>query len=177
MRTALPEGNYYAELIEFNWTLVMNWVTVIVLFLILKKFFFEKVHNFIVARQDAVQNAYDNAESVNRAADERLEAYNKQIANIESEGRDIIQRAKTRADDQAKRILDEAQQKAEAMMERTRTEIEREQRKAVAEMKDQIAILALMAAEKIIEKDLEIEGQDAFIDQVVEQVGKSAWQN
>ena len=173
----MPEGNYYSQLIEFNWTLVMNWVTVIVLFLILKKFFFEKVHNFIVARQNAVQDAFDNAESVNRAAAEKLETYNKQIANIESEGREIIQKAKNRADDQAKRILDEAQQKAEALMERTRTEIEREQRKAVAEMKSQIASLALMAAEKIIEKDLEIEGQDAFIDQIVEQVGTSAWQN
>jgi F-type H+-transporting ATPase subunit b len=173
----VPEGDFFSPLISFNLTLVMNWVTVIVLFLILKKFFFEKVHNFIVARQNAVQDAFDNAESMNRVAAERLDTYNKRIAEIEGEGRDIIQKAKIKADDQARRILDEAQQKADAMMDKTQKEIERERQKALSEMKGQVAALALMAAEKILEKDLEIEGQDAFVDQVIEQVGASVWQN
>lgn len=166
-----------AELIEFNWTLVMIWVTILVLFLILKKFFFEKVHNFVIARENAVKDAFDGAEITNRKADEKLDAYNKRIANIENEGREIIQKAKKRADDQAKRILDEAQAKADFMTLQAQNEIEREKQKALSEMKNQVGILALLAAEKIIEKNLEIEGQDVLIDQIIEQVGKSTWQN
>jgi len=167
----------YLGLIEFTPTLVMNWITVFVLFLVLKIFFFEKVHNFVMARENAVKDAFDNAEIVNRKANETLDNYNKKIANIESERREIIEKARIKADDQAKRILEEAQKKAEALMERTQNDIEREKVKALSEMKGQIAALALMAAEKIIEKDLEIEGQDMFIDRIIEQVGNSAWQN
>ena len=37
----------YTGLIEINWSIIMIWITVIVLFLVLKKFFFEKVKNFM----------------------------------------------------------------------------------------------------------------------------------
>ena len=171
------EGNYYTALIEWNWTLVMNWVTVLVLFLILKKFFFEKVHNFVVARENAVKDAFDNAELTNRKADEKLESYNKKIADIESEGREIIKNAKVKADRNANDIIDEAHQKADAMLIKAKDEIEREKALALAEMRNQIVVLALMAAEKIMEKDFELEGQEAFIDKIIEQAGTSGWQH
>jgi len=155
----------------------MNWVTIIVLFLVLKHFFFDKVHKFIEARQEAVKDVIDNAEATNRRADEKLDAYNKRIAGIESEGREIIKNAKVKADMQAADILEEANKRAEAMLEKALKEIEREKAQAIADMKNQIVTLSLMAAEKIMEKNLEIEGQDAFIDKIIEQAGTSGWQN
>lgn len=167
----------FAPLISFNGTLAMNWLTVLVLFLILKKFFFEKVHNFVVARENSVKDAFENAEATNRKADEKLEAYNKRIANIENEGREIIKNAKQKADNQAQQIIQEAHEKAEKMMQQAQSEIEREQRKALSEMKNQVAVLALFAAEKIMEKNLETEGQGAFIDKIIEEAGAGGWQN
>ncbi|MEG1584358.1 MAG: ATP synthase F0 subunit B, partial [Anaerovorax sp.] len=80
----------YADLITLNWTMAMILVTVLVLYLILKHFFFEKVHNFMLARQNAIVDAFDNADHVNKLADEKLEGYNRQISNIEAEGRELI---------------------------------------------------------------------------------------
>ena len=155
----------------------MNWVTVIVLFLILKKFFFEKVYNFVQKRENAINDAYDNAEAVNRKADEKLEAYNKRIANIESEGREIIKNAKVKADNQAVEIIEEANKRANSIMEKAKEEIERERVRAISDMKAQIIAMALMAAEKIMEKDLSETGQEAFIDKIIEQAGTSGWRN
>ena len=155
----------------------MNWVTVIVLFLVLKRFFFEKVYNFVLARENAVKETLDNAEATSRIADEKLEDYNRRIADIEGEGREIIKNAKIKADIQANDIIAEANGKAEAMLEDAVKEIEREKTKAISEMKSQISIMALMTAEKIMEKNLEMEGQDAFIDRIIDQVGTSKWQN
>jgi len=171
------EGHYYSELIEFNMTLIMNWVTLLVLFLILKKFFFEKVRNFIAARERAIQDAYDNAEITNNKADMKLEAYKKRIADVEGEGREIIKKAKEKADGQANDIIDAANKKAEEIMVKAKNEIEREKAQAIVDMKGQIAMYAVMAAEKIVEKELEVEGQDAFIDKIIEQAGTSKWRN
>ncbi len=168
---------FYAGLIEFNWTLVMMWVTVLVLYLILKRFFFEKVHNFMMERENKVKDAFDQAERVNSMADDKLSQYDKQIANVENEGREIIKHAKIKAEAQAKDIIDQADRKASEMMLQAQREIEMERMKAVNDMKQQIAGLAIFAAEKIIEKQLEVSGQEEIIQRVIEQAGNSGWQN
>jgi hypothetical protein len=35
----------------------------------------------------------------------------------------------------------------------------------------------MLAAEKVLEQQLNVYGQDALVDQIIEEVGKSAWQN
>ncbi len=167
----------YTGLIEFNWTLVMQWVTVLVLYLILKRFFFEKVHNFMLDRQNAVKDSFDQAERTNQIADEKLAEYNKKILNLENEGREIIKNAKIKAEATAKEITDEANRKANEMLLQAQREIEREKLKAVSEMRQQIASLAIFAAEKIIEKQLDASGQEEIIQRVIEQAGNSGWQN
>jgi F-type H+-transporting ATPase subunit b len=155
----------------------MHWVTVLILFLLLKKFFFEKIHNFIMARDSMIKDAFDNAEITNRKAEERLEAYNKRLSEIEAEGRDAIKQAKAKAEAQAKNILEDASAKAEEMLERAKIDIQREKDQAILDMREQIIAFSLMAAEKIIEKDLDAEGQDVFIDKLIEEAGRTEWRN
>ena len=155
----------------------MIWITVIILFLVLKKFFFEKVHKFVEARENSIKDAYDSAEAVNRKADEKMENYNKKIAKIEGEGREIIKEAKIRAEAQAAEIVQDANNKANEMMLAAEKQIERERQKALAEMKEQVAALALLAAEKIVERDIAQIGQDQIVDEIIEQAGASQWQN
>lgn len=167
----------HTALIEFNWTLLMIAVNIFILYLILKRFFFEKIREFMLDRQASISDAFENAERVNRQADEKLSDYKKQIANIEAEGREIIKNAKMKADAQAKEITDEAGRKASEMILQAQKEIEREKLKAVNDMRDQIASLAILAAEKIIEKQLDSAGQQEIVHNIIEQAGKSEWQN
>ena len=167
----------YTGLIEFNWTLLFVWLTVLVLYFILKHFFFEKVHNFMVARETQVRDSFENAEQVNLMADKKLDSYEKKIAQIEGEGREIIKNAKIKADAQAKNIIDEAKDKAAVMIKKAEDEIERQQLHAVGEMKAQIVGLAIMAAERILEKQMDSAGQQEMIAGILEEAGKSEWQN
>lgn len=165
----------YTGLIEFNWTLVFMWLTLVVLYLILKHFFFEKVHNFMVARENQVRESFENADRANQLAEDKLTAYEKKIADIEGEGREIIKTAKIKADAQAKDIIDEAGEKAANMIKMAEQEIQRLQQKAVAGMKAEIAGLAILAAEKVLEKQLDASGQAELISEIIEEAGKSGW--
>ena len=155
----------------------MVWVTVLVLYLILKRFFFEKVHNFMMERQAGIQKDLDDAEETSARAEKLLVDYQAQIANLEEEGRMIVADAKKRADLQAKRIVEEAEAKAGQLVSQAEAEIEREKLKALAEMKQYIADLAICAAEQILEKQIDAKGQNEIIDRIIEQEGKSQWQN
>lgn len=167
----------YTGLIEFNWTLLFVWLTFGVLYLILKKKFFVKVHDFMVARENVIKDSIENAEQVNLVALRKMDAYDKKIADIEGEGREIIKIAKMKADAQARVILDEANVKVAILLKQAEEEIQREKLQAVGEVKHQIAGLALLAAEKILEKELDQTGQDELIAGILDKAGKSEWQN
>ncbi len=158
-------------------TIIFAIANFLILMGVLTKFLYRPFLDLLDKRKQSIKDAFDNAEMTNRKADEKLEAYNKKIANVEAEGRDIIKNARVRADEQAQMIIDEAGQKAADMIKQAETQIERERQLALHDMRQQITELSMMAAVKIVEKELETTGQDRIIDEIIEQAGKSGWQN
>ena len=167
----------YTGLIEINWSIIMIWITVIVLFLVLKKFFFEKVKNFMETRSNSIQDAFDSAEAVNRRADEKMQNYTKRIANVEAEGREIIRDAKIKADALAREIIEDANKQATEILNKAEKNIEREKQKAMEEMRKEVAALAMLAAERIVEREIQNIGQDEIVDEVINKARSTGWQN
>ena len=152
-------------------------VNFLILVGVLGKFLYKPFLNLMETRKQSIVDALDNAEAVNRRADEKMANYDRKIAKLEAEGREIIKEAKIKAEEQANEIIEQANEDASQIMNRAEKEIEREREKAVLEMREQIAVLSLMAAEKIMERDVEVNGQDQIIEQVLEEAGASEWQN
>lgn len=163
------EGNLF--------TIFATIVNFIVLILILKRLLFDKVNNAIESRNNEIIETINSAETKNLEADKLMKSCEKQIAELEGEGREIIKTAKIKAETQASEIISEANAKAIEIKLHAEKEIERQKSRALAEMKSQVAAMALLAAEKILEKDLELEGQEHLIDNIIEQVGAAKWQN
>ena len=55
--------------------------------------------------------------------------------------------------------------------------IEKEKEKAMEEMKQEIAVLAVMAAEKIVEREIQRAGQEAIVEEVIRQARSTGWRN
>ena len=163
-------------LIEFNWTSLMIVLNLLILYIILKKYFWEKIRKFMQDRQDAIQDAFDSAEAMNRRADEKMRNYSARIAGVEEEGREIIRDAKQQADAQAQEILAEARAQASEIITKAEKTIELEKAKAMEEMRQEIGTLALMAAEKIVGREIEDIGQEQIIDDVINQARSGGWQ-
>ena len=164
-------------LIEFNWTSLMIVINLLILYIILKKYFWEKIRQFMLDRENAVRDAFDSAEAMNKRADEKMRNYSARIANVEEEGREIIRQAKQQADAQAQDILAEAREQASEMIAKAEKNIELEKAKAMEEMRQEIGTLALMAAEKIVGREIDAVGQEAIIDDVINQARSGGWQN
>ena len=167
----------HAGIIELNWSFLMILINVAILYFILKRFFWEKVRTFMLDRQAAVQDAFDSAEAINRRADEKMQNYSRRIANVEEESREIIRNAKARAEAQAKDIVENAHKEASDIIAKAERTIEIEREKATAEMRQEIAALAIMAAEQIVEKEISSTGQEAIVDEVINKARRTGWQN
>lgn len=144
---------------------------------VLTKFLYRPFINMLETRKQSIKDALDNAELTNRRADEKMENYNKRIAKVEEEGREIIRDARARADAQARDIIEEAGKQAADMISKAELTIQKEKERAMEEMRQDIAALAILAAEKIVEHEIQKVGQEAIVDEVIRKARSTGWKN
>jgi len=166
-----------APLIGLNWTLVMVLVTFFVLYLILKKFFFEKVRDFMQAREQKVKDQFDNAEAANNLAEQHLAEYKEKLDGIEIERRGVLKDARTTAEERAHEIIREANERAAEIVRQAGLDAERERHKLAEEMRKEIAMLAIYAAEKIIDKELDEKEHMLIIDDIIKHEDGETWKS
>ena len=99
--------NKHQDLLTINWNLIFSVITVLVLILILKHFFFEKVKKFMDERKAQVEEQFQKADEAENQARKKLDKYNEILAGAEKEKRTIIAGAMENAKIQADSVLDE----------------------------------------------------------------------
>lgn len=163
------EGNLF--------TIFATLVNFLILVLVLKHILFDKVNKVIDERNSEIIDNIATAEHKVMEADKLRESYEREIANLENKGREIIRDSKVKADAQAKDIIQEAEDKTAVLIRQTEAEIERLKKKALEDMKEEIGALAIFAAEKILEKQLDHQEQQAVIGKIIDEAGNAKWQS
>lgn len=164
-------------LIQFDWSYVMILINVVILYFIMKKYFFVKIRDFMQKRQDEVAGSIERANQVNTQADMLKKTYEEQIETLEEQGKEILKAAKQKAEAQARQIIQTAENQASQILKHTEAELEQQRRKAVEEAREQIAEIAMTAAEKILEKQINHQEHQVIINNVIDEIGKAKWQN
>lgn len=158
-------------------TIFATLVNFLILLFFLKHFLFDKVNKIIDERNSEVANTIQAAENRVLEAEKLKESYEKQLADIENQGREIIKEAKLKADAQARNILQDAENKTAMLLKQTEDEIERLKKKTLEDMRQEIGALAIFAAEKILEKELDHQEHQAVIGRIIDDAGNLKWQN
>ena len=126
----------------------------------------------IQAREDEI-NANLRKAAEDRAEAERLRReFEAQIANAQREAQEIINKAVKNATAVKEQIEAEARARAAEMLEQATQTIEREKAKAVAELRREVADLAVAVAGKVIEKSLDDAEHRRLADSFVSEVTK-----
>ena len=139
-----------------NFTAVIwHMVNFLILLWVLKRFLFTPVLNMLDARATRIRESMEQAEAV-RAETARLETESREILD---KARQEAQQLLGQANRNSERIIAEArqtaQQEAERLVERARSELAREQQQAFDELRQQIADLAIAAASQVLRRSLD----------------------
>lgn len=164
-------------LVELNWNYLFQLTNTLVMFLVLRKLLFKPVTEFVQKRQDDIDNQITTAEQKNQEADALKLQFNQKLAGADEEGRKIIKEAAARAEERAADIIKEAEGEIVQLKAAAAQEIERERQKALNALKDEIANLTILAASKIVERDIDENAHRTYIQQFIDGVGDSKWQN
>lgn len=140
---------------------------------ILKKYAFGPVYNMLDERQKNIQGNLDEAQSRRDEMVRLQHEYEQRLAQIEDEARDKIQAAVRDAQAARDEIIAKAHAESETIVARGQQEITRERERAMAEMRNQIADLAVSAAGRLIKQNLDGAGHTKLIDDVIAGLGQS----
>jgi len=166
-----------AGLVEFSWSFVFQIVNTLILYLVLKKFLFVPVTNFIQGRQDEIKSSYDDAENLNEEAESLKKEYENKLDKVKEEGQEILIEAKKKADERGNEIIKESKEQAAKLKEKAEKDIELEKKKALNDVKDEISTIAMMAASKVLGNEVDKNKNKELVDDFIKEVGESKWQN
>lgn len=139
----------------------------LILVLIVKYFFWGKITDFLEKRKNIMDQEMESAKQENILANELKEKREAEYNDLKVKSKDYLDNAKDRAEQERLRIIQEAKNNADQMMERTKKEIEAEKIKAKTSLQKEVVDLAALMAEKIIKQEVdEAKYQDLLVDEL-----------
>ena len=156
------------------WEFIAQIANLLIQAALFKKFLFKPVQGIIAKRRGEVNAIYGEAEAAHTAANEEKAGYERLIREARVEAGQLVKTASENAEARAVQVLQSAQQEAAGIKEKAFAEIDREKKKAVNEIKDNISGMVVALAEKVVEKEINADDQQALIDQFMKEMGESA---
>jgi F-type H+-transporting ATPase subunit b len=152
------------------WTLLVFGISMFVL----GKLAFPRIAEALDKRQRAIEESIDASERTRKEAEEILAEYRRRLAEARGQADEIVARARKTGEAAESEILAAARGKREEMMEQTRREIEAETRRAIQEIRAEVADLTVMATEKVARKSLTAEDQKRLVDEALAELDFAA---
>src|SRR3954451_18220118 len=152
------------------WTLIAFGLSLLVLW----KLAFPRIGEALDRRQRAIEESIDAAEKTRREADELLREYRERLSDARGQADDIVSRARRTAEAAEAETLAGARTKREEMMEQTRRDIEAETRRAIQQIRAEVADLTVLATEKVTRKSLDTADQKRLVEEALAELDFAA---
>lgn len=170
--TALASSGEGHELVQKHWSTddwirVMNFVVLVgALFFILRK----PVADALSGRIAGIKTQLEELEAKKSDAEKTLADYEKKIATLEDEAKQIIAQYTEQGEAAKKRILAAAAASADKLEEQAKRNIENEFKVAKQKLQAEMMTKALEKAEELVKKSISSDDQDRLIDEYLEKV-------
>jgi len=143
-----------------------------ILLWVLYKYAFPPILETLDMRERKIRESLEQAERHRVEAEHRMQEYEAKLNAASREAEAVLIQAKERA----QRLLDENEQRLAAEAERVKgeatREIDQERRKAIQEIRSQATDLALLVAEKVVERSLNDADHRRLADEAIAAVAK-----
>ena len=145
------------------WTLVVFGISLYVL----AKLAFPRIADALDKRQRAIEESIDASERTRREADVLLAEYRERLHEARSQADEIVARARKTGEAAEAELVAEAKAKREEMLAQTRRDIETETRRAIQEIRNEVADLTVKATEKVTRKTLTDEDHRRLVEEAL----------
>jgi F-type H+-transporting ATPase subunit b len=145
------------------WTLFLFGISMFILY----KVAFPRIAEALDKRQKAIEDAIDTADRTRREADELLAEYRERLTAARQQADDIVARARKAGEQAEADLVVKGRERREELLEQARRDIETETRRAIQEIRAEVADLTILATEKVTRKTLTTEDQRRLVEEAV----------
>lgn len=145
------------------WTIL----TFLVLVVVLRMVAWKPLLHALTAREEKIRMSIQEAEEAQRTAKDLLEEHKRQLARAGEESQRIIKEGREAAEKIKGEIVDRANASSRHMIEQAREEIRREKDAAIIQLRSEVADIAILAAGKLLDANLDTPKQRALVDDVI----------
>ena len=152
------------------WTSITQLCATAVLFFLMYKLAWKPVKKILDERSAFEQKKLDEASKL-QIENEKISQQAKDIiseANRSAEA--IVKEAREEAQNAKKELIDEGKKEAAQLLENAKRDAEQERSKQMEELRSQIVDSAILAAEKILENNIDSESEKLSVDSFVREV-------
>jgi F-type H+-transporting ATPase subunit b len=152
------------------WTLFLFGVSMF----ILAKVAFPRIAAALDKRQRAIEESINAAEHTRVEADKILAEYRERLTAARHQADEIVARARKAGEQQEADLVTHGRQRREELVEQARKDIETETRRAIQEIRAEVADLTILATEKVTRKTLTSEDQRRLVEDAVAELDFAA---
>lgn len=152
------------------WTLVLFGITMWVL----SKVAFPKIQEALDKRANAISESIEAAERQRKESDELLAEYRARLAEAREQADDIMARARKSAETAEAEAAASGREKRDEIVAAAGREAEAQTRRALDEIRQEIANLTVLATERVTRKSLNPDDQKRLVEEALSEVDFSS---
>jgi len=152
------------------WTLL----SFVVALLVLRKYAFPAISEALDKRQRAIEESIDAAKASKAESEALLAEYRERLKEARSQADEIVASARKSGDEVQRSSAAAGQAKREELLEQARKDIEGETRRAIQEIRSEVASLTIAATEKVTRKTLTPEDQKRLVEDALSELDFSS---
>ena len=151
---------------------LMIWTLVLFLFTmwVLSKVAFPKIQEALDRRAKTIAESLDAAERQRRESEELLAEYRARLAEAREQADDIMARARRAAETAEAEAVTVGKEKREELVSAAKRDIEDETRRALEQIRSEVADLTVLATEKVTRKSLTADDQKRLVEEALAEV-------
>jgi F-type H+-transporting ATPase subunit b len=152
-----------------NLTLIVQDLAFFVLLALIGRYLYRPIQQALAARTKRIQEALRAAEEAKRDREAAEKEYQLRMEHARREGQALLDRIAKQGEDLRKELETKAREQAEGLIARARAEIHQEREKAIQDLREQVADLAVLAASRIIGESLDAKKHRELIERTIEE--------
>jgi F-type H+-transporting ATPase subunit b len=170
---AAEEAAKHAEsgLVNLNITTLIQVVNFLILIALLSRFLFTPLKKFLAERAEGIERALAEARLARESAAKAQEEHRAQILAAQREAAALREQVQREVEVERQRLMKESREAAQRLIDEAKGTIEMETRRARAALREEVAVLSVAAAERLLGHALTGDDQKRLADEYVRELG------
>lgn len=164
------EANPFALVVD-PWWILVSVVQFLVLFFLLRKILWGPVTATLQARADRIREGLEAAEAAKREREQMKVEVERLLGEARREAAAIAERTTKAAETAAADIRTQAKAEGDRIRERARADAQQLHDQALAQLRGEVAAMAVLAAGRILGKEVDATSHRALIERSLDEAG------